>query len=167
MDCASKPDAALQRRIMQAVQEGFPPGLYPYRDLAATLGMSEAELLGCMQAMLDEGSIRRIGVVPNHYALGYRYNLMVVWNIDDAQVDHIGEQVGALDFVSHCYRRPRRAGWDYNMFSMVHGKSEQDVQAHIDELASLVGSHCRGNTALKSTAILKKTGLRLRPQERR
>jgi DNA-binding Lrp family transcriptional regulator len=157
-----KPDLAQQRRIMQAVQEGFPLCLHPYRELAQTLDMSEEQLLESMQVMLDQGSIRRIGLVPNHYALGYRYNLMVVWDIIDAEIDRIGEQVGQLDFVSHCYRRPRRPGWDYNLFSMVHGKSEQDVQAHIDELARLVGGHCRSHTALNSTAILKKTGLRLR-----
>lgn len=162
MDCALKPDSQLQRRIMQAVQEGFPLSLRPYRELAETLGLSESELIENMQAMLDQGSIRRIGVVPNHYALGYRYNLMVVWDIEDAQVDRLGERAGKLDFVSHCYRRPRRDDWNYNMFTMVHGKSEPDVQAHIDELASLLGAHCRSHTALKSTEILKKTGLRLR-----
>ena len=61
-----------------------------------------------LASMLEEGLIRRIGAVPNHYQLGYVANGMTVWNVDDRQVDALGERVGALPTVSHCYRRPRR-----------------------------------------------------------
>jgi DNA-binding Lrp family transcriptional regulator len=59
-----------------------------------------------MQRMLDTGVIRRIGAVPNHYAIGYTANGMSVWDVDDARIDELGARVGALEFVTHCYRRP-------------------------------------------------------------
>lgn len=165
MDCALKPDAQLQRSIMQAVQTGLPLSLHPYRELATQLGIEEADLLANMEEMLAEGLIRRIGVVPNHYALGYHYNLMVVWDIEDNAVARTGQSLGALDYVSHCYRRPRKPGWSYNLFTMVHGKTAATAEARIAEMLELVGPACQSHTALKSTRILKKTGLRLRSED--
>jgi DNA-binding Lrp family transcriptional regulator len=90
---------------------------------------------------------------------------MVVWDIDDAQVSRVGAELGSLEFVSHCYRRPRRPGWPYNLFVMVHGRDEDEVNGKIDVLKQRVGDAYRDHTALKSTRILKKTGLRLRRED--
>ncbi len=167
LDCASQPetDDALRRRIVLALQDGLPISRYPYRDLAWELNVGEDELIAQIRDMLDQGAIRRIGVVPNHYALGYSHNLMVVWDIDDAQVSRVGTELGSLEFVSHCYRRPRRPGWPYNLFVMVHGRDEDEVNAKIVVLKQRVGEAYRDHTALKSTRILKKTGLRLRRED--
>lgn len=167
LDCAFQPetDVELRRLIVLALQEGLPVSRYPYRDLAYDLDIDEDTLMRHIQAMLDDGAIRRIGVVPNHYALGYNHNLMVVWDIDDDQVTRVGTELGELDFVSHCYRRPRRDGWPYNLFVMVHGRSGDEVQQKIALLRQRVGDAYRDHTALKSTRILKKTGLRLRRED--
>ena len=166
LDCASQPDAALQRRIVVALQDGLPVSRHPYRELAGQLGISEPCLLLQLQNMQAGGSIRRIGVVPNHYALGYSHNLMVVWDIEDARVGEIGHHIGQLDFVSHCYRRPRKPGWPYNLFAMVHGRCADEVEQKIAIIRELVGAAYRDHTALKSTRILKKTGLRIRSGEK-
>ena len=78
-------------------------------------------VLARVAAMLDSGAIRRIGAVPNHYRLGWIANGMSVWDVDDAVVDEVGEVVGALACVSHCYRRPRRLPrWPYNLFALLY-----------------------------------------------
>ena len=167
LDSALRPERpdALRRRIVTALQGGLPVTRHPYERIARDLGIEEQELLDALEQMLDEGLIRRVGVVPNHYALGYRYNLMVVWDIDDAAVDEVGARVGGLDFVSHCYRRPRLQGWPYNLFVMVHGKSSEEVERKIEQLRNCMDTGYRSHTALKSTKILKKTGLRIRSRE--
>jgi DNA-binding Lrp family transcriptional regulator len=115
-----------------------------------------------MQKMLDNGVIRRIGAVPNHYALGWNANGMTVWDVVDEQIDALGQQVGALEFVSHCYRRPRlMPDWPYNMFAMVHGRDRDEVAAKTALIAELLGVYCRASDTLYSTKILKKTGLRI------
>jgi DNA-binding Lrp family transcriptional regulator len=115
-----------------------------------------------LAGMLDEGLIRRIGAVPNHYRLGYTANGMTVWDIDDAHVDALGARVGALPFVSHCYRRPRvLPGWRYNLFAMVHGRSRWEVARYALEIQRLLGGSARASDILYSSRILKKTGLRL------
>jgi DNA-binding Lrp family transcriptional regulator len=166
-DSACRPESNddLQRRIVGTLQEGLPVVRHPYRQVATQLGITEESLLEQMRQMQETGAIRRIGAVPNHYAIGYRYNLMVVWDIDDNEVDAAGAAIGELDCVSHCYRRPRQTDWPYNLFAMVHGRTSDEVEQKIALVRSKVGAGYRDHTALKSTRILKKTGLRIRRGE--
>jgi DNA-binding Lrp family transcriptional regulator len=158
-------DAALDatdRRLMVATQAGLPRLPRPYHELALQLGIGADEVLQRLRRMLDSGVIRRIGAVPNHYAIGYTANGMSVWDVDDARIDELGAKVGALEFVTHCYRRPRRLpDWPYNLFAMVHSQNREEVAARVAQIAALLGDACRAHDILYSTAILKKTGLRI------
>ena len=153
---------AIDRRIMLATQAGLPLAPRPYHALAARLGLHPTEVKARLRRMLERGAIRRIAAVPNHYALGYRANGMSVWDVDDDDVAALGPKVGALDFVTHCYRRPRRLPlWRYNLFAMVHAATRADVGARVAEIAGLLGRAARAHEVLYSSRILKKTGLRL------
>ena len=115
-----------------------------------------------LHRMRRTGVVRRIGAVPNHYALGWKANGMSVWDVEDAAIPALGPKVGALDFVSHCYRRPRYPpAWPYNLFAMVHGRGRAEVEAKVAEIAALLGPALRAQEVLYSTAMLKKTGLRI------
>ena len=152
----------VDRAIIAATQGGLPLTRQPYHTVAEQLGLDVGELIERMQTLLEWGIIRRIGIVPNHYKLGFRANGMSVWNVDDARIDQLGNAIGALDFVSHCYQRPRfLPEWPYNLFAMVHGHSREEVHAKINIIADLLGEHNRGHEVLFSSRILKKTGLRI------
>lgn len=154
--------ATLDRQIIVATQSGLPRVTRPYHAIAAQLGVAAEVVMQRLQHMLETGMIRRIGAVPNHYALGYRANGMSVWDVPDERVRELGEKIGALDAVSHCYHRPRHLPvWPYNLFAMVHGRDREEVEAKVRTIADLLGSADRGHTVLYSTRILKKTGLRL------
>ena len=115
-----------------------------------------------MNAMLERGTIRRIGAVPNHYAIGYTANGMSVWDVPDERIDELGAMVGALDFVTHAYHRPRALpAWPYNLFAMVHGSSREKCSPRWPRSRALLGGDCRCHDVLFSTEILKKTGLRI------
>ena len=130
--------------------------------IAEQIGQTAPVVMQRMRRMLAEGIIRRIGVVPNHYSLGYRANGMSVWDVTDERVADLGREVGALPFVSHCYRRPRRLPlWPYNLFAMVHGRTREEVENQVAQIAQLLGEASRTHDVLYSTRILKKTGLRL------
>ncbi|MCF8178657.1 MAG: Lrp/AsnC family transcriptional regulator [Sulfuritalea sp.] len=147
---------------MVATQAGLPRVSRPYDVLADQLGIAAEEVMNRLQRMLDCGVVRRIGAVPNHYAIGYTANGMSVWDVDDARIDELGTEVGALSFVTHCYRRPRRLpDWPYNLFAMVHSQNREEVAARVAEIEALLGSACRAHDILYSTRILKKTGLRI------
>ncbi len=150
------------RRIVTATQSGLPIGAQPYAAVAKSLDLTPDDVMRRMRRMQDSGVIRRIGAVPNHYRLGYRANGMSVWDVPDALASDIGRQVGALEFVTHCYQRPRHLpDWPFNLFAMVHAHTREEVEAHVDEIAALMGDACRGHDILFSTKILKKTGLRI------
>ncbi|WP_254894618.1 siroheme decarboxylase subunit beta [Chromobacterium haemolyticum] len=149
------------RLLIRATQAGLPLCRYPYRDIARRLGWAEAEVTAKLARWLEQGVVRRIGAVPNHYAIGYRANGMAVFDVADEQVDALGAQLGGLDAVSHCYRRPRRPGWPYNLFAMLHGSERPAVLAAVDDARALLGEACHSHEVLFSSRILKKTGLRL------
>lgn len=158
--------AELDRRIVLATQGGLPLVSRPYAAVAERVGSDEATVRSRLAAMLADGRIRRIGAVPNHYAIGYTANGMSVWDIDEHLIDAVGERVGALPFVTHCYRRPRHLpDWPYNLFAMVHAANREAALARVAEIAALIECEfrgaCRRRDVLFSAGILKKTGLRI------
>lgn len=149
-------------RLIRATQGGLPLQAEPWQQLASELALTEGEVCARLAAMVQQGVIRRIGAVPNHYAIGYAANGMAVFDVDDAAVDALGQQVGALSFVSHCYRRLRRQPvWPYNLFAMCHGSNRDAVLAQVAELRQLLGAACRRHEVLFSSRILKKSGVRV------
>ena len=152
----------IDRSIVQATQQGLPLVAAPYTEVASICACNGKTVMRRMQRMLERGVIRRIGAIPNHYGLGLRANGMSVWDVDDDRLQELGARVGRLDFVSHCYERPRHPPrWPYNLFAMVHGRDREEVNAKVEQIAELLASACRARDLLYSTRILKKTGLRL------
>ena len=152
----------IDRALIVATQGGLPLVARPYHTIGEQIGIAGEEVMRRMQALLNGGIIRRIGAVPNHYAIGWTANGMTVWDVLDDKVDQLGPLVGALPFVTHSYRRPRALpAWPYNLFAMVHGSSREECSAKALEIRALLGDACRANDILYSTRILKKTGLRI------
>lgn len=152
----------LDRALIVATQGGLPLVARPYHAIGEELGIAADEVMRRLQAMLESGVIRRIGAVPNHYAIGWVANGMTVWDVADEQVDDLGARVGGLEFVTHCYRRPRALpAWPYNLFAMVHGASRDEVSEKAGVIAALLGPACRARDILYSSRILKKSGLRI------
>jgi len=152
----------IDRLIIHATQSGLPLVPRPYDVIAAGIGISGDEVRERMLTMQQQGVIRRIAAVPNHYALGYKGNGMTVWNVPTECITELGRQVGALDFVSHCYHRPRNLpDWPYNLFAMVHAHDREQALLLVDKIADLLGEADGGHDVLFSRRILKKTGMRL------
>jgi len=152
----------LDRKIINNTQAGLPLVDCPYGMIAEDSGCTSQDVKQRLQNMLSKGIIRRIGAVPNHYRLGLKANGMTVWDVPDEQANELGMQIGQLDFVSHCYLRPRHLPiWRYNLFAMVHGHTRDEVNDKADHIAAMHGNNCNAHETLFSTAVLKKTGMRL------
>ena len=148
--------------IVEATQAGLPLTPSPYHTIAEQIGIDAEQVMERLENMISQGVIRRIGAVPNHYKLGYRSNGMSVWDVTDEKIDELGRAVAALEFVSHCYHRPRHLpDWPYNLFAMVHGRESESTEGMIQAIADLLGEFNHGHTVLYSEQILKKTGFRL------
>ena len=152
----------IDRKLVSATQTGLSIDRNPYEKIAHDIDIPLDEVLQRLNRLLSFGIIRRIGAVPNHYKLGFTANGMTVWDVKDAKVSELGNIIGQLDFVSHCYQRPRHLPmWRYNMFAMVHGADKEEVQEKAEQIKRLLGNSCKAHETLFSSAILKKTGLRL------
>jgi DNA-binding Lrp family transcriptional regulator len=149
-----------EARLLLAIQDGLPLSETPYRDVARNLGVDTQTVLDAVDRLLDAGAIKRVGLVVSHRATGFHANCMVAWDVPDDELDAVGRRVGALPFVTKCYHRPRRPdqGWPYTLFTMVHGRESDAVDARIDELADeyIPYPHAR----LPTVGRLKQTGAR-------
>jgi DNA-binding Lrp family transcriptional regulator len=155
-----------ERDLVVEIQDGLPTTETPYRDVADALDAEVDWVVATIRRFRAEGKVRRVGVVPNHYALGYTENGMTVWDVPDDVVATVGPEVAALPFVTHCYERPRHEGvWPYNVFAMTHGRSEDESERRIGRVREVMADHWAVGEdewdTLFSTDILKKTGIRL------
>ena len=152
--------SALDADLLLAIQDGFPLSATPYRDVADDIGADVSEVLAAVERLLADGCIKRVGCIVNHVVTGFDANCMVVWDVPDDELDERGVAVGQLPYVTLCYHRPRRPGqdWQYNLFTMIHGRESDAVDEKIDELAAdhLPFDHER----LYSERTLKQTGAR-------
>jgi DNA-binding Lrp family transcriptional regulator len=145
------------RRIIRATQEGLPLVPRPYHQVAEQLDLPAQEVMERMARMLEDGIIRRIGAVPNHYALAASQR-MTVWDTGRTHHD-LGAAVGALNFAPLLPAPALPAGMAV-LFAMVHGRDHAELEK-TRRIAALLGDADRGHEILYSTRILKKTGLRI------
>lgn len=149
------------KRLLGALSDGLPLVSRPYAAIGEQVGMSEAEVIAALKEMQADGCIKRFGLIVRHHELGYKANAMTVWDVDDDLVDEIGRCFGKFDFVTLCYRRPRRLpDWPYNLFCMVHGQERDVVLRQVDELAEKCGSAAARRDVLFSTRRFKQRGAR-------
>ena len=114
----------LDKRIIASIQGDIPITERPYLDIAEHLGISEELLLKILKNLCDKGVIRRFGATLRHQKSGYGSNAMVAWQVDENDIDTVGERIAAFSSVSHCYRRSPKGDWPYNLYTMIHAKDE-------------------------------------------
>ncbi|MBL8258543.1 MAG: Lrp/AsnC family transcriptional regulator [Candidatus Competibacteraceae bacterium] len=151
--------STLDRHLLAALQPGLSLVSRPYLALAQSLGCSERAVLARLRGWLQQGIIKRVGVIVRHRELGYRANAMVVWDIPDAQVSAVGRALAVEAGVNLCYRRPRRLpDWPYNLFCMMHGRERDEVLAQIDALRARHRLATCPHAALFSTRCFRQRG---------
>ncbi|MDH5600006.1 MAG: AsnC family transcriptional regulator [Gammaproteobacteria bacterium] len=149
----------VDQALITLIQRGLPLSPTPYADIGKKLELDETEVMQRIQKLKDDNVIKRFGVVVRHHELGYKANAMTVWNIPDERVTELGACMGQFDFVTLCYRRPRRLPeWPYNLFTMIHGKDREDVLANIEQLAKRCNLEPAEHKVLFSTRRFKQRG---------
>lgn len=127
------------KNIIGRIQGDIPLAARPFAVMAGEIGVSEAELIGRIRAMLKNGIIRRFGATLRHQEAGYRANAMVAWIVPDDRVDEIGECLAEFSVVTHCYHRRPRKNWKYNLYTMIHGDTEDECMRIAQEMSEKAG----------------------------
>lgn len=129
-----------QKDILRIVQADLPDSLTPYADIAREVGTSEEAVLELLRSLKEEGVIRRFGASIKHQRTGWNVNAMVAWIVERGRVEEVGTKASEHDHVSHCYYRPSSAeDWPYELYTMVHARSNEECTKVIEELRAMTG----------------------------
>ncbi len=149
--------------VIGAVQGGLPLQPRPYATLAEQLGIAEAEVLTRLTQLQTSGVIKRMGLIVRHRELGYAANAMVVWDVPDQEVAELGRCLSRFEFVTLCYRRPRRGNdWPYNLFCMIHGQDHEAVRGKVRQIVQCCGLEDIPHQLLFSRRRFKQRGAHYR-----
>lgn len=152
-----------EKAIVRALQQELPLVPEPYRVVADSLGISEDDLLEGIRGLQEKGCLKRISIALRHKNVGYKVNVMLVWDIPEADMAAVGAAVSSHPAVTHCYKRNPRTDFPYNFYTMVHAQSEDDYARILDELRALVRGqlgHDVPHQGLRSLRELKKIGMK-------
>ena len=125
--------------LLKVAQDGVLFTERPYQILGEMVGMSEQEVVDRLQALQDEGIIRRFAATIGHRALGIVANAMIAWRAPSEDIERAGELLGSVDEVTHCYERATTPDWPYNLYTMVHSTSKEDCLDRARRLSQLSG----------------------------
>jgi len=144
-----------QIAIIKAIEEGIPLCEEPFAEIAQRLGMPTEQIIEQLRLWRENGTIRRFGAIINHRRAGFSANAMAVWNVPDNTIEEFAEIAVSYREVSHCYQRPRFADFNYNIYTMIHGKNREDCEAAAQKISMSTG--IQSYRMLYTTAEFKKT----------
>ncbi|MFP8777175.1 Lrp/AsnC family transcriptional regulator [Hydrogenophaga sp. RWCD_12] len=146
--------------LARLVENGLPLVDEPFAPWAAALGRGQIWVLERIGDWLDQGRLKRFGVVVRHHELGFDANAMTVFDVPNDQVDACGQALAEQTGVTLAYRRSRAEGWPFNLYAMVHGTHRDAVTAVIDRVTHVAGLSRYPREVLFSTRRFKQTGAR-------
>lgn len=150
---------AIDKRIIARLQGDLPLVPRPFAPLAAELGIAEAEVVARIGRLKDDRVMRRFGATLRHQQSGFPANVMVAWRVAETRIDAVGEILASFRNVSHCYWRRPCEGFAYNVFSMVHGASQDECRRIVAEMAAQAQMDPADFELLFSVEELKKTSM--------
>lgn len=146
------------KKIIQLIQGDLPMDLRPFKVLAGRLGISEEEFIERVKSLKQRGVIRRFGATLRHQEAGFSANAMVAWIVPEEKIDDVGKAMAAYREVTHCYQRKPFEGWEYNLYTMVHGDSEEQCYRIAERMSAQTG--VADYLLLFSEKEFKKTSMR-------
>jgi len=129
----------LEKRLIAELQGDLPDSLRPYQIIAQKLGVTEQWVLRKVEEWFRKGYIRRIGAILYHRQVGFKANTMVVWKVPKNQVYQVGEIMASFPEISHCYERVTYPNWQYNLYTMIHGKTKKDCEQIVKRIGQKTG----------------------------
>ncbi len=148
----------IEKKVIHGLQRDLPVCPRPFLAIAQELGLTEEELTAVIQRLMAQGYIRRFGATIRHRISGFQANAMAAWAVPEADVDRVGAHMASVREVTHCYERQAAGDWPYNLFTMIHGRTQEECEAIARQMAAATG--IRDYVLLFSDAELKKTTMR-------
>ena len=131
--------SSIEQKILAVLQQGLPKSQSPFKDMAQQIGIDTGQLLAVLKDWKRQGKLRRIGAIVNHFKVGLGAGAMVVWQVEPERTEEVGEIFAGFREVSHAYERHTDKNWPYSVYTMVHGKSNEDVQQTVRRMSQACG----------------------------
>jgi len=125
--------------VIKELQKDIKITSEPFKNSIQKLGMSYDEFFKIANELKESGVMRRFATILNHRKAGFSANAMSVWSVPEEKGEEIGKLLAEFSAVSHCYLRPKFDNWPYNLFAMVHAKTQQECDTLIEEMAKETG----------------------------
>jgi DNA-binding Lrp family transcriptional regulator len=120
---------------IRLLQRDLPLQPRPFDALARGGPISTDDLLNAARSLQKRGQIRRFGAAIQPRKSGFLATAMGVWVVPADRADEYGAQLSQNRAVSHCYLRPVYEDWPYNIYTTVHGRSVDECESIINDLA--------------------------------
>ena len=143
--------------VIKELQKDIEVTEEPFKKSVDKLNMDYDEFFDIARELKESGVMRRFATILNHRKAGFGANAMSVWSVPKEKGEEIGRQLAGFSAVSHCYLRPSYPNWPYNLFAMVHAKTQEECDSLIEEMAKETGLSEYGK--LYSTVEFKKQRL--------
>jgi len=125
---------AVNRRIINAFQGGFPIAERPYAEAAMRVGIEEDELIERIEEMLEAGTLTRFGPLYNAEAMGGALTLAAL-AVPVERYDEVAEIVNRFPEVAHNYERAHAL----NMWFVIATDDPSRAATVIDEIGAKTG----------------------------
>jgi DNA-binding Lrp family transcriptional regulator len=142
---------------VRLLQKDIPLQPRPFEALARVAGIGADEILNSARTLLSRGQMRKFTASIAARKPGFSASAMGVWVVPSEQADEFGAQMSQNRAVSHCYLRPVYDDWPYNLYTIVHGRSVDECESIINDLA--IDTGVADKQALYPTREYKKAKL--------
>ena len=157
----SAPDATpltpAEIECVRILQRDLPLQPRPFDALSRLSGMAAEEILTIGRSLLKRGAMRRFGASIQQRKPGFSASAMGVWVVPADRTDEFGTKMAQNRAVSHCYLRPVYDDWPYNLYTIVHGRSIDECDSIINDIA--IDTGLQEKRALYPTKEYKKSRL--------
>jgi len=147
----------LDKKIISQIQGDIPLDPRPFAEMAERIGITEEQFIERVRSLVEDGTIRRFGAILYHKEAGFRSNAMGAWLVPEDRIEEVGKTFAQFKEVTHCYQRLPQKDWKYNLYTMIHGKSDADCRAIAERMSKQVG--IQDYILLFSEKEFKKTGM--------
>lgn len=125
---------AIDRKLLDVIQSGFPLVPRPYAEVGQPLGLTEAETLARVRALKERGVIRRIGANFNSRKIDFKSTLCGAV-VPPEKLDAFVAEVNRHPGVTHNYLRENRV----NVWFTFIGPSWEAVTSTLKAISDKTG----------------------------
>jgi siroheme synthase-like protein len=147
--------------VIVELQRDLPIVSRPFDVMAKNAGFGTEEFLTRCRSLKERGIIKRYNAALRQKKAGFTANAMVCWSVSEELVNKAGRKMSAIDEVSHCYERKTYEDWQYNLYTMIHAKTQRECRDIVKRIAE--GTGINQYEVLSTVREFKKERVKYRP----